>query len=355
MAKKKIQLPNVRSNNTVINNPIINSASISLAQCGAASTITAYKNRTVFLNNLNLGILDALERYKLTGYPDTVDERVCLESLLWYGCICFYVYRGNIFALPVAPDADVTMYGKSGGGFLISANGKFNKQVKFYIEGSDTAPILDDTIGVESGNIRGVLIKENREMYPFINYIIQYAEAMTDTYRTIDVIRKNLKTPYVFGAKGEETVNSIRRFIEKRNNNEEEIVIDTGIFDPDSVTAIQLYTDGNSLNDARQLLEWYDNRRRELCGISSNAQMDKKGENLISDEVHVNDAYEDMAVRKCVDYMNEQMEYCNKMLGTSMKWEVKEHGQKSDVRGNSGERGNDISGGNSGDATGSDI
>lgn len=312
------------------------------------------KNASVFENVLARFIMDGLERYYFEGLPDTISERVLLQSLFWYGRVCIFDRSGSLFGLPCAPSgAGLNIYGDYGSGFVYAANGKLNEQVKLFIHGSDEAAFLDKTNGVAPAtSLHGVMIRENAIMYPFIRVAMQYAEAVADSYRTLDVVRRNLKVPFVIAAQ-EEIVPSIVKFFSDVESNVDKIAIDTGVFPPDKIQAVQLYQGGGeALTDATQLIEWYENKYRELCGFDSNGQMDKKGENLITAELTVNDMYEQISVDKCVEYIQQGLDDVNKLFGTSITVKSK-RGQvdEQNMERVEGQRGGSVSGDDTGNAS----
>jgi hypothetical protein len=316
--------------------------------------LASAKNGIVFENTMARYIMDALKRYHIEGLPDTISERVLLQSLLWYGRVCIFEKDGALYGLPVAPSgAGLNIYGDYGSGFVFAANGKLNEQVRLYIHGSDDAAFLDKTNGSQPNtSLHGVMIRENALMFPFIRIVMQFAEAVSDSYRTLDVVRRNLKLPYVIAAQ-EELIPSIKRMFEEIETNVDKISIDTGVFDPSKISAIPLYQDGGTvLTDATQLIEWYENKFRELCGFESNAQMDKKGENLITAELSVNDQYEQFSVEKATDYIQEGLDDVNRLFGTNIT--VRRSEYESDMEATEGERSSGVPGGDTGSSGESD-
>jgi hypothetical protein len=67
-----------------------------------------------------------------------------------------------------------------------------------------------------------------------------------------------------------------------------------------------------------ELIDWYEQKFRECCGFDSNSSIDKKGENLLSDEVNFNLDFTNKITNFNIDYLNKQLDYVNKMLGTDM-------------------------------------
>ena len=298
---------------------------------GIRKKIVNIKNQTAFQNTFARLTLDALKRYHFENLPETISERVLLQSLLWYGRVCIFEKDGSLLGLPCAQSgAGLNIYGEYGSAFVFAANGKLNKDVDLFIHGSDKDAFLKKTNGATPNTkLKGVMIRENAIMYPFIMLTLQFSEAIADSYRTLDVVRANVKRPFIITAE-ESIVPSVQKFLEQRENNYESI-ISSGVFDPKSVSVLPLDINGNSLTDATQLVEWYENKYKELCGIQSNGQMDKKGENLIEAEVSVNDDYEIMSVDKCIDYIQDGLDDVNSLFGTDIKVVARER-KDEDIR-----------------------
>lgn len=311
--------------------------------------LTQYKNQFTFQNTFARYVLDALGRYKLNNLPETMSERVILQSLLWYGCVCLFEKDGALLSLPCAPaSSGFNIYGDWGNARVFSLNGKLNEETRLFIDGGDETAFLRDTNGMLRGDAKGVMLRENPLLYPFIRVVLQFAEATSDTYRTLDTVRANIKRPFMVFAE-ESVVPSVKKYFEQRDMNYDEI-ISTGVFDPSKVVTQPIDVNGTSLADATQLIEWYDNKFRELCGIQNNGQMDKKGENLIKEEVTVNDYYTTWQVNRCVESINHYLEQFNKMFGTNIECEVREN---ENFFGDS--ESDNISNGDSRDTTGDNL
>jgi len=293
-------------------------------EVGAASKkrLASMKNRIQFINTFNIKVQDALGRYRLRGLPDTVRERVVLESLLWYACVCFFEKDGALMALPCAPSGSgFNVYGDIGNVWVYSRNGVFNKSVDTYIHGSDELAFLNKTNGAgPSSNLKGVLVWENPTRFPFINQTIFFSEAISDAMRTLDVCRKNIKNPYIVVAE-ESVLPTVQEYFKKRDNNEEYIV-SSGIFPADKISVLPLVTNSDNLNAITALIEWYEAKYRELCGIDNNSQIDKKGENLIQAELSVNDEYTNLAIDNILPYIQEGLDDVNRIFGTNITVEA---------------------------------
>lgn len=278
---------------------------------------------------------DSLNRYEIEGLPETISKRVVLQSLLWHGNVIFFEKDGNLFALPGAPSGEYNIYGEPAMAEVYSVNGYFNEPVKLYLPGSDEARFLERTDRTAPAKAKGVIVWENKQRYPFINSVMYYAERISDTLRTLDVCRENIKTPQIFFCE-ESVKNSVERFLEDRESNMSAI-ISTGVFEVDKVKTVPIDPKGTALSDITSLVEWYENKFRELCGKENNGQMDKKGENLVQAEVEVNDEYTELGVDKCVETMQEYFDYVNDIFGTNItvsKKEEEKDEKESDVLGN---------------------
>ena len=293
---------------------------------------------------------DALNRYQIDGLPDTISLRVVLQSLLWHAGVIFFEKEGNLFALPGTPSGEWNVYGEPAQAQVFSMNGIFNEPVKLYLPGSDIASFLERTDMTAPAKAQGVIVWENKQRFPFINSTFYYAERISDTLRTLDVCRENIKTPQIFFCE-ESVVNTVKKFIEEREENMGAI-ISTGVFEVDKVKTVPIDPKGTALSDVTALVEWYESKYRELCGLENNAQMDKKGENLIQAEVNVNNEYTELGVDKCIETMQEGFDYVNKIFGTNITVNKKEVETNDELRTDDADGQGDVSSdGGSGDTS----
>ena len=275
-------------------------------------------------------ILTSLERYDITGLPDTVSKRVVLQSLLWYGCVAFFEKDNSVLALPATPAGDgFNIYGDPGSAFVYSRNGRLNEEIKLFIPGSDEESFLKmGTVKNQTGKPKGVMVWENKARFPFINTVLFFSDVIADTYRTLDVCRFWMKRPVIFTAE-ESEIQTINRFISQMENNNE-YAINSGILGKET-KLIETHTDSGALDSCTSLLEWYESKFRELCGIDSNSQQDKKGENLITAELSINDEMQSANVDQCIEEIQKGLDIANRIFGTSMKCEKKRRETKDDL------------------------
>lgn len=289
--------------------------------------LTKWKNAHEQQNWLCYLMDIALDRYQFEGLPDTVNERVIKEALLWYAGVTFFEKDGGLLALPSTPTTDYNIYGDAGYAFVFGRNG-FNEKIKLKIPNGYNTVTTKGISGQSMGTTgEGVYVRENKMRYPFMNYVITYAERIADTLRTIDMQRKKFKRSYVVTAQ-EEVVNTVRKFFKEQDDNED-FIIGTGVFPVDKVDVIPLTVTESEVKAMTDLQEWYIEQFKEMCGLNSNPNADKK-ERLLVDEVNVNNENTEFNIDTTVDYINEQLELVNSEFGVNIK--CKKTKENSDVQ-----------------------
>lgn len=262
-----------------------------------------------------------INRGTIKNLPDTVSERTVLQSLFWYGSVCFFEKEGNLLAFPGVPTGALNANGDPGEVRVFSTTGVLNEKVKVYLPGGDKSSFLRKTIqGIQQGETTGVFVRANALCYPLVNECIYYTERISDTMRTLDVVRQHLKIPFIIQCDQEE-VKSILKQFEDRNDNMP-LIIATKIYQNANradITPIEITS--SIIDSTIELLEFYENRWKALNGIKNNEQIDKKGENLIQDEIQVSDEMNYLTLKNMSDYVNEGLEYVNEFYGTNMTFE----------------------------------
>lgn len=285
--------------------------------------IAQFRNQVEFMNAFNRLVEKALARYDFDGLPDTVNDRVLKMSLLFHGCVCFFEKDGNVLALPAAPNSNLNLYGDYKSCFVYGRNG-FNQQIPLFIQGADESKLVKAgyiTLNA-SEKPRGVFVRENKRVYPFINYCIMYADKIADTMRKIDVIRSNIARPFIITA-DEQTIPTVKRFFEQRDNNEE-FIVSTGVFPADRINLLPIETNADAMKVASDHIEWLYNDFNNLCNRNSNANPDKK-ERLLVDEVNSNNESQETEKDSFRDYLTDQLDFVNSCLGTSIKLKEEKH------------------------------
>lgn len=303
--------------------------------------ITKYKNNQTFNMVFTHFITIALNRYKFEGLPDTMSERVIKTSLLFNSTVYPFQYMGSYLALPGNSNGRYNMYGDISGAFVYGYNG-FNKEINLIMPGSENDNALKQTnfMGNEAKEGIGVQVRENDQFYPFVNVCIYYALQVMDSLRTLEVARTRLKKPYLIICE-ESLVSSAKNYLKEVKDNEEAIV-STGVFPSEKFHIEELPgINGEVINSMVGLVQWYEDKFKTLCGLRANEAIDKKGENLIADEVNINEEYTTRNLLDCVDKINQGFELFNKNFGTNIKCvpneQEKEENDNDDIQGISNE------------------
>ncbi len=299
------------------------------------------ENDFVFVNVFAKLINEYMNSWDIDGAPDTFNVRIFKESLLWNGDAAGVVINNNLLAFPVQLNGSINANGEPGGGFAYTKTGDV-VNVKFFIPGADNSNFLKKTIGTtDHGPNDGFYIRENNLAYPFIRTIYYYAAAISDAYRTVDTARNNIKQPYII-LSGAEQTNSVKRLMENRDNNVP--YINLGQYTPDSIKIESLDINPAALDAAAQAVDWLENKWREELGINSLAQIDKKGENLIAEEVNANDEITDLhvtgrlaVIQQGLDLINENLGLNMKVTPTTQNKNIKEVEDNEDVQRDSGD------------------
>lgn len=299
---------------------------LDMTRCKNKKKLASMENNVVYINTFMRLFDIAMQRYKLEGLPETVNERVILQSLICYGNITFFKEGESVLALPSVPSGSgFNINGDPVSAWVFSRNGLFNKEVKLYVEGGQTEPLLNkNTSGTIVKDQRGVMLWENKNRYPFLNTILYYSQAISDTMRTIDVARKWLKVPFIPVCE-ESLVQSVKMMLEDISNNESFVPVSTGVQDISKFNILPIQQSPESIQKASELVDWYEQQFRSACGMRSNTNVDKKGENLLQDEIHSNDSYTDSVSDSLAEYLNDQLEFLNKVMGTNITCKVNEN------------------------------
>ena len=292
--------------------------------------LSTYKNNLVFCNVFSRLLTDTLSSLKIGGLTEAMDERAFKQSLIWYGSCGLIEKDNNFLSLPCLPGGNFNIYGNPQSGFSMGFNG-WTEQVNFYLPGSDKSEFLNKTIlnYGEKKTYNAVFIRDNELCYPLINVIIYFSECIADAYRTLDVCRENTKQPYIITAE-ESIVNSVKEFFKKRNNNES-FIVSSGIFPADKINLLPFETNESNITTTTGLIDWYENKFKEIIGIDNNTNIDKKGENLITDEISINEEYTNLSLQKRLDCINRHLDIFNELYGQNLHATANEEIRKEEI------------------------
>ena len=163
--------------------------------------------------------------------------------------------------------------------------------------------------------------------------------------RTHDTIADDLKNPRVFTASNPQELAAVQDYIRRRNNHEEYIDVSTaGVFSS-NVNVIEFKTNAEDLRVCTSDIEWELQMFRALELIDGTQSIDKMAE-ITRDELNKNKAVIEAKFEDHKNYIREQFEFVNYVLGTNMEpvffkdkveeEEVKANEEHEDTSGDSG-------------------
>lgn len=283
-------------------------------------------------------------RYDIEGLPSTCSERVVKQALICGKVVFFKLpnkYGDAVFALPgVESGKGFNFNGDALAAWVYSKNGRLNEQIDLFIEGADDSEVLKEGYSEfnKATNPKGVMVYENKMRAPFLDVIEYFSKAIADKYRTIDVCSMWMKQPFM-PVCDEEMAQSILEAVDAVENNESIVPISSK--DGFSIEKVMFEPIAGKSEDAKtaiEILDWYTQQFYSFCNLKNNTQVDKKGENLTTDEINMNDDITSALYQCNLDYLNQQLEFVNKMLGTNMKAvpcvvEVEKEGESDDDTG----------------------
>lgn len=313
--------------------------------------LTKYENsRTFWIVFTQLCNMALSYRYKLNNLPDTMDARVAKQSLLFYANVVLFDLDGVSLSLPGGPDGSaIDLYGNSQNAIVFSRNGRINFSVPLNYKYTGT-PVTDKKnlmgMGKENNEVsNGVIVWENDMRQPFIWTVIYYAERIADTLRTLDMDRRWLKRPFIprcEESEGNKFDESLKQFM---NNEDFNTSVKARNIDKTDIFSVDMPPE--LVTKVTQLYEWYMSQFKIACGIKSNSQVDKKGENLVSDEINIDDGFTNLNVTTITDIMQEQIDVYNKLSGNNINAEAIVEEEKEydneDATGDTGRGDSDIS------------
>lgn len=176
-----------------------------------------------------------------------------------------------------------------------------------------------------------VVVRANRMMYPsYITYQI-YAQKLVDAGRTIDVVARNMKHPYII-ATTEDQLTSAEEYLRQIYNNENAIFTVKGISQELDEGVKVLPT---SIGQGNVLADVWDHKHNlmaevgERLGIQS-SNTDKR-ERLLSDEVNANNAIVDFGVDHELQARQESADEINKLFGLNISVRLRHQEEVQDV------------------------
>lgn len=238
--------------------------------------INKYRNDRSFMNIYSRLVNLSLNSFEWINLPESVNEKYLEGAYLFNGGVALGMDKElGYVGLPFSNTDKLNIYGESPNILLYGNNG-YNKKYVSYIRGAD------NTL---ANAVKGY---DNPMGYPYIMYIIEASENISNVLRSGQVAVNKLKNPYILIGNKEDIPN-IREVMKKLANNEDAIITaDTVNKEPDTILNVKDTSINTAIIDALwQQYQRYSNDIQEILGINSNDNIDKK-ERLLVDEVNSN-------------------------------------------------------------------
>lgn len=281
---------------------------------------SAIANRIEFINWLKALANEAQACYinDIKNAPPTVNKRIYKQSMLAHANATFFKRAGAVFVLPGLPGGKWNVNGDGLDANLYGRNG-FHEHVNLAVPGGEEEFLRKSVDGTLVGNTdEAVMVWDNMERFPFWNYVMEYAQKIADMCRTHDTTADDLKNPRVFTASTPQEVAAVQEYIRRRNNHEEYIdLASAGVF-TSNVNVIEFKTNAEDLRVCTSDIEWQLQMFRALELIDGTQSIDKMAE-ITKDELNKNKAVIEAKFEDHKNYIKEQFEFVNFVLGTNME------------------------------------
>lgn len=262
-----------------------------------------FKKDRCKLNTLNylLNLCLNIYQYDFGDNPFNFDERVIEYSFLFYSrCCCLKSKKFlNYFMLPCYPSDELNFNGRPSKVFCNSLNGKLNEEVTVIYSNEMITPEL---FGV------GIVGDDNKANYRYINYIIEYADKISDQLNALNVLVKRLKNPYTIKT-DKRNVKNIKQMNNALDENDDILVFYEDFAATTATDFLPNNFNPNLVDAMKDSINFNFNKFLEIIGINSNPNQDKK-ERLLVDEIGANN---ELTNYNAITRLKMREEFCEKI------------------------------------------
>lgn len=271
------------------------------------ATLTDLLNDLTFKINYDKLKLLALNRFEMTGLPDGIEERHIAHLLFSKGAAIFFRDpEMSYMCLQADPGSGMNVNGDPLGWWATGYN--YHK----YYDADDC-----------------VIIKNNKLMIPTEQFVMYYANKLTEADRTMDVNVKACKTPFIFACDDKDVL-SFKQIFAKVDGNEPAIYADRGL----NLDSFQVFKTGVTFlgNDIQKYRHTIENESLTFLGFN-NVAVEKK-ERLITDEAEANNELIDSFLQIQLSSIEDAFNQINKKYDLNMAVKLREsfqHGVEKNV------------------------
>lgn len=239
----------------------------------------------------------ALNTFKWSGLPDTIEERHIERVLFDEGKVFFFKDKENgLLCLPCGEGRGVNVYGDP---------------LKYHVTGFG--------YNKEIPAAEGVLIENNKLRMPTRSAIYYFVNQLFEVIRTRDVNIKTLKAPFIVTCDDKRVLTLKKAFEDIENNN----YVIYGDKDYNIAEAINVFQTGVKCLTAELTDVYHDimNEALTYLGIN-NANTDKK-ERLITSEAESNNQFIDSCAEMFLEARQRAADRINELFGLNISVELR--------------------------------
>lgn len=276
--------------------------------CKSVKKLNQYENNLEWQNTFVRWTNLCLDQFEWEGLPDTCNSRYIEQALFFEGK--FALVKDDelgYLSLRVTPNNVYNIYGDFDKARVYGFNG-YNKNFDLYMMGADNS------------TAKAVMCRDNILMYPYVLYVIQGAERLTQAKRSIDVATYQLKTPYFIQCDETQKL-SIERILSDIGNNKPAIVT-TKAVSTDDFKILQTGANPQTLQAIWDNYYKQVNDLREILGIQNNCMPDKS-ERLLVDEVNSNNQVTEQGIELRLRSRELFCEQVNELFGLNISVKIK--------------------------------
>lgn len=265
----------------------------SCALAGRYKTESERENFLIFEELYNRFSNIAVTRFEWSNLPESISERFLNQTLYLFGQAVFFLDpQMSYLALPCNMSGQYNIYYNPTAVNAYSFN--YNRQ-------------LND------GEF--VFIRNNPTCTPTAFPVFEYTRRMADILRTIDVLTKKLKQPYMFQCEEKQRMTYLNLI--KNISDNELLILGTKNFgiDKDQINLIDLKFDPH-LDELWDTYRNLENHLYTAMGIESVGQ--EKRERLLVDEVNSNNMVTQMSIETNLRELQIACEEINKKYGLNI-------------------------------------
>lgn len=257
----------------------------------------------IFHKLLNLCL--NLFKYDFKNNPFNFNSTMIEAGFIFQNGVSCFLCDSGIFILPARPSNILNVYGEPTKIIFTTANGKFlaPKNEINIINVLEKINILD-----KNNFNKGIYQKDFKSLYCLIFAISHYARKIADKEVALEILTQRLKSPFTIVCDKEE-INSIKKYIDAINNNDELIIATKGQTLSKELEVVNNNFNPDLVMSMKQSILFDINEFIEFIGINTDPNPDKAERKLV-DELNANNVLTSLQLKARLD---SRKELCDKI------------------------------------------